>query len=345
MINHTARSRLLSVFIFIFLSGVLTVGSAVSLGRNPPDWVPDFVRYLAFDIQLALSPEVKKLSSISKGSPTDLRIYIDNYGEDVQFKSNGLTIAGTLYSPDGAGNFPAVVLIHGSTPEARKLGLYRLLGKELAGLGYIVLAIDLRGFGESDDPPLIDELVSFDFKADIGAAVDYMTSLENADTSRLYIIGHSAGADQAFNAGIEDPRVQKIVAIGPSRRIKERYGDETKAEFSYFQRRVTRYMRLSQTIPAPIFKGIVEMADMDQHLEYFSSPDHKPLLLIDGELEDQTDLVYLQEYYNAISEPKKYSSLEGSDHYANTANWGSLVIYDQQMISSLVEEIDRWLAD
>jgi pimeloyl-ACP methyl ester carboxylesterase len=336
---------LLGFTLFVILVGMLGVGSAAGIGRTPPGWLPDPARNLAFDLQLALSPEVKKISSVSKGLSNGIQVYIDNQGETIQFVSDGLTIRGSLYSPPEKGIYPAILIVHGSSPEGRKSGLYRVLGKELSERGYVVMTVDMRGFGESDAPKQIDTLQAFDFPADIKTAAAYLVSLDNTDPDRIYTIGHSAGADQVLWAGIEDERVKKIIVIGPSRRIAERYGDEQKPEFHYFQRRMTQYMSLSQTIPDPIFVGMAARADIEQHVGYFSSPAHKPLLLIDGGLEDHADLIFLQEFYNSISEPKRYLNLPGSDHYGNTANWGRIVLYDQIVISSLVEAIDQWLSE
>jgi acetyl esterase/lipase len=142
------------VGLFLFVA----VLPAVVFGRTPPSWVPEPLRNWAFDVRLTVAPPIKKISSVAQGSVQDINAYVDNYGRNVKIQSQGLTITGTLYEPDAAGERPAILLLHGSTPEGRKLGLYRVLGKGLADRGYVVFTIDRRGYGDSDDPPLVDGL-------------------------------------------------------------------------------------------------------------------------------------------------------------------------------------------
>ena len=188
------QSRLLKLSLLTLLMALMSISPAVVFGRSPPSWLPEPVRNWSFDVLLVLSPPVKKLSSILSGSPADDRLYLDTFGERVRFKNDGLTLVGTLYQPEAAGEFPGIVLVHGSTAEGRKLGLYRLLGKELAGRGYVVLSIDLRGYGDSDDPSRVDISSALDYTSDIIGAVDYLSALESVDPGRMYVIGHSLGA-------------------------------------------------------------------------------------------------------------------------------------------------------
>lgn len=337
-------------FSFIFaIVLLLALSPAAAFGRNPPGWAPAPVRNWGFDVLLAVSPQLKKVASIVQGPLQEMRAYVDHEGEPVSFQSGALSLAGTLYKPTEAGVIteasPGIILAHGSTHEGRKLGFYRILGKELSGRGYIVLSVDLRGYGDSEDLPGTDDISFYDYVVDLAAAVDYLTSLDSVNEESLSIIGHSAGAEPAIKAGILDPRIKKMIAIGPPRRSYERYGDEDKPEFYYFQRRMMRYMALSEPIPNEIFEQIIETFNIEQHIAYFSGPGHKPLLFIDGEKEDEGDLIYLRNFYNAMSEPKMYITLDGSDHYANTANWGNIVIYDPPVISELSDQIDRWLSE
>jgi len=103
-------------------------------------------------------------------------------------------------------------------------------------------------------------------------------------------------------------------------------------------------MGLSQPIPTPICPEDAQFIDLESHLEYFSHSGHKPVLLIDGMLESVPDRVFLQQTCDSIAEPKKCITLPNADHYANVANFGPIVIYDQQVVGQLVPEIDLWLS-
>jgi hypothetical protein len=84
---------------------------------------------------------------------------------------------------------------------------------------------------------------------------------------------------------------------------------------------------------------------IDNHIEELSRPGHKPLLLIDGELESEEDRTFLHELYEEISPPKGYLRLDNADHYANVAGFRALVVYDRKVLSQLVEGIDSWLKE
>ena len=67
-----------------------------------------------------------------------------------------LKIVAGLKIPKEQGKFPAVLLLHGSSPLGRKNALIRFLAFKLHNAGWIVLSPDARGFGDSNDPPGID---------------------------------------------------------------------------------------------------------------------------------------------------------------------------------------------
>ncbi len=335
--------RIFSAALFGAVCLSLVLSPAFLFGRTPPAWAPVALQNWAFDVRLVITPPMKKALSISAGSYKDDRAYLDDVGRDVTFTSQGLTMAGTVYEPPTAGPHPGILLLHGSTPEGRKLGLYRLLGKKLAERDYVALSVDRRGYGESDDPPEINSLDDLAPVADFTNAIDYLASLDIVDPDRLYTIGHSEGTDLAITAGIQDPRVLKIVAIGPSRRVQERLGAESDPEWDYFQRRAMRYMNLVRPVPDDVTLEARANLTLESHLDYFSRSNHKPLLLIDGALESEADREFLQDLCATISDPRECMTLPNADHYANVANLGSLVLYDERVIAQLVDEIDDWL--
>jgi len=263
-------------------------------------------------------------------------------GKDVFFEGDGLKIAGTLFYASKE-NVPGVIFLHGSSVAGRKLAFCLLLCRGLAERGFHVLSMDMRGFGESEDPQLIDEADSWQSKGDVSKAVDFLVENATVDTSALFIVGHSAGANQAIIAGIYDNRLKKIVAIGPSRRIQERILSEQAENREYFIERFARDRKLTASLSWETYRQISINAMIDTYVPYFQTENHKPLFLIDGSLEEQADLQFLRNIYQELLPPKQYFTIEGSNHYSNTKALGPFIFYHKQIFNILVDKIAGWL--
>ena len=117
---------------------------------------------------------------------------------DVTFPGGaaGVTLAGTLTLPPGAGPFPAVVLIAGSgrvdrdeTAFGHKLFL--LLADTLTRRGIAVLRYDKRGVSKSTGRYALATTV--DFAADADTAVNFLKTQSVIDPKRIGLLGHSEG--------------------------------------------------------------------------------------------------------------------------------------------------------
>lgn len=119
--------------------------------------------------------------------------------EQVTFASpgTGVTLAGTLTLPKGAGPFPGVLLIAGSGPQDRDASIashrpFLLLADALTRRGIAVLRYDKRGIGQSTGNA--DAATTLDLAADAQAALAFLKSHKEIDASRLGLVGHSEGA-------------------------------------------------------------------------------------------------------------------------------------------------------
>jgi hypothetical protein len=61
-------------------------------------------------------------------------------------RDDGLKLAASVYTEDGAERRPAIVLLHGNTHRGRRLPLYKVLASRLAERGYVVLTLDRAGW-------------------------------------------------------------------------------------------------------------------------------------------------------------------------------------------------------
>ncbi len=136
------------------------------------------------------------------------RYYID-------YPSDGLTITGIMQVPPGDGPFPVIILNHGyidadlywSGADTWRAAEY------LNRRGYLTLAPDFRGWGQSDHArnyfwtgQLIDTL----------NAVGSLASVAQADPRRVGMWGHSMGGGVTADAIAVDPRIKAAVIYAPT---------------------------------------------------------------------------------------------------------------------------------
>jgi pimeloyl-ACP methyl ester carboxylesterase len=272
-----------------------------------------------------------------------LKMTLKEEGKPLSLNDGEIRIIGSLYLYPQPDRYPGIVLLHGSTPAGRKLPLYMLLAKTLAYRHYAVLSIDLRGFGESDDPKLIDRADSWDVSRDVYRAVSYLRSLPFVDSSKIYLIGHSMGGSYAVAASMDHQRISKVVAIGPGRRVYSRILSPVAPHQQYFHERFSLDRKLQHMLPIGVFLQVADSWKLENYLDYFSGNHHPPILLIDGALESKGDLSYLSDFSERISQPKLYVTIPNSDHYSNTMGIGPFIVYDARAFGQLVDVIDRWL--
>jgi alpha/beta hydrolase fold len=84
------------------------------------------------------------------------------------------------------------------------------IGRDLACHGFVVLAFDYGGHGESDKHPLSDT----DTLADVQAAVKYIRAHPAVDAERVVLLGHSMGSTSAAMAASLDSRICAVVSMG-----------------------------------------------------------------------------------------------------------------------------------
>jgi dienelactone hydrolase len=100
-------------------------------------------------------------------------------------------LLGYLARPDGAGPFPAVVVLHGCSGF---LALYAAIADELKAEGYVALAIDSfgrRGI-ERCRLPFVEQ------GPDSYAALEYLSQQRFVDPDRIAVLGYSMGGTSAL---------------------------------------------------------------------------------------------------------------------------------------------------
>ncbi|MGO4612553.1 alpha/beta hydrolase family protein [Nocardia sp. 2YAB30] len=116
--------------------------------------------------------------------------------EDVTYRSDDISIAGTLTEPQGNGPFPAILMITGSGPQDRNEEIlghkpFLLLADTFTRAGYAVLRTDDRGVGGTGGK--LEDANYTDLSDDAAAGVSYLRSRPDIDPARVGLLGHSEG--------------------------------------------------------------------------------------------------------------------------------------------------------
>lgn len=119
--------------------------------------------------------------------------------EDVAFENPsapGVRLAGTLTLPDGAGPFPAAILITGTGAQDRDETIeghkpFAVWADALTRRGVAVLRYDDRGAAASTGD--YNAATQQDFASDVRAAFDWLAARPEIDRARIGLIGHSEG--------------------------------------------------------------------------------------------------------------------------------------------------------
>ncbi len=150
---------------------------------------------------------------------TDTRITLQNSdvsgvtARSVHFDSNGVTLNGTLYTPDGApGLLPGIIATGAwTTVKEQMAGTY---ARELAARGFAALTFDFTGWGQSggtrrfvEDPETKT--------ADIAAAVAYLATLDVVDADNITGLGICASSGYMAAAVADMPAFRKVALVAP----------------------------------------------------------------------------------------------------------------------------------
>lgn len=144
-----------------------------------------------------------------QNTPTTERVAI----ETVSFESDGATLKGTIYKPAVLdGQAPAVIVTGAWTTVKEQMpGTY---ARELAERGFVALAFDFTGWGESGGERRFveDPVVK---TADILAATDYMVSRSDVDAANLSGLGVCASSGYMATAVADSSKLSKLALIAP----------------------------------------------------------------------------------------------------------------------------------
>src|ERR1051326_7011788 len=126
--------------------------------------------------------------------------------KDVTYKSGDETVKGIVYTPEGKGPFPALIVIH------EYWGLndwVKEQASKLADEGYLALAVDLYRGKVATTPEEAHEIMrgvpQDRANRDLAGAFTYLASQSNVKKTRIGAIGWCMGGGYALDVALEEP--------------------------------------------------------------------------------------------------------------------------------------------
>jgi dienelactone hydrolase len=138
-------------------------------------------------------------------------------------------VTANLYAPTKVkGKLPAVLVVHGHWPGARRDPVVQARCLGLVQLGFVVLAVDAFGSGERYSEPArgtyhgalygstlwpVGQTLLGMQVYDNQRAVDYLLTRDEVDGAKIGITGASGGGNQSMYAGALDERIGAVVPV------------------------------------------------------------------------------------------------------------------------------------
>lgn len=267
--------------------------------------------------------------------------------ESVRFFSEGSRLAGRMYIPDGAGGEDrrgAIALCHGFT--GIKEMILPQYAEAFAEAGFVALAFDYRGFGESDGTR--GRLLWHEQADDVRNAVTYLSTRDDVDAERLALWGTSYGGALAPYAFALDDRVKACVGqLGFSDGYTALASRMPEEQLDVFRNMIEEDRRRRVLHNDPMYGDAMALAGdpemtahfeeaaeelpqirdrqimlqfLEAHMEFspvsvIDKKGDRPLLLIAAELDVVCPMENYKELYDKAPEPKKWVVFEGARHF------------------------------
>jgi fermentation-respiration switch protein FrsA (DUF1100 family) len=244
--------------------------------------------------------------------------------KDVEFTSGGDTVRGHLYTPEGEGPFPIVVMAGGWCYVKELVQPY--YAEAFVKVGCAALVFDYRRFGDSDGTPR-QHLDPWDQIEDYKNAISYVETLDIADPDRIGVWGISYSGGHALIVGATDPRVKAVVSTIPVvdgqlnmqkvhgsigyRRLKDAMIEDRRkrystGEFGYIPMSSPDFATETVTWPFP------EVTEVFKNLQATEAPNHEHRNTI-ASVENLTNYTVFPYVERLVNVPTMMIVAEGDD--------------------------------
>jgi fermentation-respiration switch protein FrsA (DUF1100 family) len=191
---------------------------------------------------------------------------IHTYTDRVAFTSEGIALVGQLRLPPAAAAAPAVVLTGPFTGvKEQVVGVY---ADHLSRAGFVTLAFDHRGFGESGGRRAHED--SQGKLAALRAAVGVLARHAAVDAGRIGAVGVCLGGGYAVRAAAADPRIRAVAGIAGAYNSPARFADQMGID-AYRSALATFLARYDEELPAVAPDGGEAAMGGDEPYAYYGT--------------------------------------------------------------------------
>ena len=232
--------------------------------------------------------------------------------EDVVFKSEGVTLRGWRFRPQGRSR-GTLVYLHGiADSRASSIGF----AQQFAPQGFDVLAYDSRAHGDSGG-----EHCTYGYyeKQDLSAALDAIGA------SRVVVFGASLGGAVGLQAAAEDPRIAGVITVAAFADLETVVRE--RAPFFATRKEVNGALRLAEE------RASFRVADVSPRSS--ASRVQVPVLVIHGARDRATRPSHAQAIFSALGGPKELALVAGRGHddvLADSATWSRINAWLQGVV-------------
>ena len=230
--------------------------------------------------------------------------------KQIYLEVDGLKLAGELYIPHPVNSpAPALCICHGipATPYDPADKGYAVLAQRFCSAGFMTLIFNFRGTGRSQG-----NLDMIGWSHDLQAAIDFLSSLKEADKTCLCLLGFSGGAAVSVYVAAHDPRVSLLAACAcPADFTSLMKKEETTHSIIQHFREIGAIR--DEDFP-PSAERWVDGFETISPIHWVDSISPRPLLLVHGDADEVVPLEHAHRLYQKAEEPRELAIISNALH-------------------------------
>mgnify|MGYP001050439394 CR=1 FL=1 len=241
---------------------------------------------------------------------------------NICLQSNGLKLAGELYTPSRNRPFPALCICHGIpaapyNPDDRG---YASLAQRFCAAGFLTLIFNFRGAGKSQG-----NLDMLGWSRDLQVALDFLYSLEEIDKKHICLLGFSGGAAVSVYTTAHDPRVSTLAACA------------CPADFSFLASKEQAISSIQHFRDIGVIRDEGFPPSVEEWLNGFEtvSPirwidkiSSRSLLLVHGDADEVVPMEHAHRLFQKAKEPKELAIIPGAKHKLRLEEAAMITVLD-----------------